>query len=339
MRKKGIDEFIPPLQGKNTVIGLIYHADFSKHGTGRHPENKLRLIKTIEYLDEIGMLSRLSLISFEKATEENLLLVHTQEHVNHVKNSYKQNIRYLDPDTPISKDSYETALLAVGGVLEAVQQVVNKNIKNAFCLIRPPGHHSTPARSMGFCLFNNVAIAARYLQKYLNHQKILIIDWDAHHGNGTQDAFYDDPTVLYFSTHHYPFYPGTGSSEEKGAKNGFGYNINVPLASGSGDSEYISAFENYLLPAAEKFRPEFILISAGFDAHIDDPLGGMSVTNEGFKTMTKIIMDIAKKHCGNKIVSVLEGGYNLKTLSKTVATHLEILMNLHSGQILNDAFL
>lgn len=305
--------------------GLIYHPDFSKHETGHHPENKLRLTKTIEYLEKIGTLSKLFLIPFKKSAEENLFLVHTQKHVDYVKNSYKQNIRCLDPDTPVSADSYEIALLAVGGVLEATRQVAGGNIKNAFCLIRPPGHHSTPTRSMGFCLFNNVAIAARYLQKHLNHQRIMVIDWDAHHGNGTQEAFYDDPTVLYFSTHHYPFYPGTGSSEEKGAKNGFGYNINVPLASGSGDSEYISAFENYLLPAAEKFRPEFILISAGFDAHIEDPLGGMAVTDEGFKTMTKIVKDIAGKHCSNKIVSVLEGGYNLKTLPKTIAIHLEEL--------------
>lgn len=306
--------------------GLIYHPDFLKHDTGHHPENKLRLIKTIEYLGKIGTLSKLSLIPFEKSTEENLLLVHTQKHVDYVKNSYKQNIRYLDPDTPVSADSYETALLAVGGVLEAVQQVVDKNIKNAFCLIRPPGHHSTPARSMGFCLFNNVAIAARYLQKHLNHQRILIIDWDAHHGNGTQETFYDDPTILYFSIHHYPFYPGTGSSEEKGAKNGFGYNINVPLPSDSNDSKYLSAFENYLLPAVEKFKPEFILISAGFDAHIEDPLGGMAVTDEGFETLTKIVTGMANKYCNNKIVSVLEGGYNLKTLPKTIATHTKVLM-------------
>ncbi|MFH1288814.1 MAG: histone deacetylase [bacterium] len=310
--------------------GLIYHPDFLKHDTGHHPENKLRLIKTIEHFRKTGILPRLFLIPFKKTTEENLLLVHTQEQINYVKNSHKQNLAYLDPDTPISEDSYETALLAVGGVLETVRQVSDKNIKNAFCLIRPPGHHSTPARSMGFCLFNNASIAARYLQKYLNHQRILIIDWDAHHGNGTQEAFYDDPTVLYFSTHHYPFYPGTGSSEEKGVKNGFGYNINVPLPSGSGDSEYISAFENYLLPAVEKFKPEFILISAGFDAHIEDPLGGMAVTNEGFKILTKIVTDIAKKYCDNKIVSLLEGGYNLKTLPQTIAVHLEELISQNS---------
>ncbi|MEW6088585.1 MAG: histone deacetylase [bacterium] len=307
--------------------GLIYHPDFLKHDTGHHPENKLRLAKTFDYLEKTGALKKLSLIKFDEASEDDIGLIHTAGHIREVKNAYSQGINFLDPDTPVSEQSYKTALLAAGGVLKACVEVSSENIKNAFCLIRPPGHHAAPARSMGFCLFNNAAIAARYLQKHLNHQKILIIDWDAHHGNGTQDAFYDDPSVLYFSTHRYPFYPGSGSSEEKGDGKGFGFNINVPLPSGSGDKEYISAFEKILIPAAEKFKPEFILISAGFDAHIEDPLGGMAVTDEGFKRLTEITINLSKKHCGNKIVSVLEGGYSLKALPKTIAAHLEVLMS------------
>ncbi|MDD5772951.1 MAG: histone deacetylase [bacterium] len=306
--------------------GLIYHPDFLKHDTGHHPENKLRLTKTLEYLDKIGLLNKLANIPFDTANEKDLELIHSREQIETVKNAYSQGINLLDPDTPICEKSFSIALLAVGGVLKAVKEAAEGKLKNAFCLVRPPGHHSTPSRSMGFCLFNNVAIAARYLQKNLDHQRILIIDWDAHHGNGTQEAFYNDPSVLYFSTHHYPFYPGTGSSEEKGSKSGFGYNINVPLSSGSGDKEYVSAFEKILVPAAENFKPEFILISAGFDAHIEDPLGGMAVTDEGFKTLTEITLDIADKYCNNKIVSVLEGGYNLKTLPKTIAAHLEVLI-------------
>ena len=305
--------------------GLIYHPDFLKHDTGHHPENKLRLIKTVEYLDKIDLLNKLENISFEPANENDLKLIHSPEQIVTVKNACSENTAFLDPDTSVSAKSYEISLLAVGGTLKAVHQVAKNKNKNAFCLIRPPGHHSTPSHSMGFCLFNNAAIAVRYLQKRLNHQRILIIDWDAHHGNGTQEAFYDDPTVLYFSTHHYPFYPGTGSSEEKGEKEGFGYNINVPLSSGSGDKEYISAFDQILKPAAEKFKPDFTLISAGFDAHMDDPLGGMAVTDKGFKILTEITMDIANKYCNNKIVSILEGGYNIRTLPKTIAAHLEIL--------------
>lgn len=311
--------------------GLIYHPDFSKHDTGHHPENMLRLTKTLEYLDKTGFLDKLENVPFDPASEKDLELIHSRKQIETARDAYSQGINFLDPDTPISEKSFSTAQLAAGGVLKAAKETGAGKLKNAFCLVRPPGHHSTPARSMGFCLFNNVAIAAKFIQKTgqaqgLPLQKIMIIDWDAHHGNGTQDAFYSDPSVLYFSTHHYPYYPGTGSSEEKGDKDGLGYNINVPLSSGSGDKEYISTFEKILVPAAEKFKPDFILISAGFDAHIEDPLGGMAVTDEGFKTLTKITMDIAEKYCNNKIVSVLEGGYNLRALPKTIAAHLEVLM-------------
>ncbi|HEX29514.1 TPA: histone deacetylase, partial [Candidatus Poribacteria bacterium] len=198
--------------------------------------------------------------------------------------------------------------------------------KNVFCAIRPPGHHALKSRAMGFCLFNNVAIGARYIQRKYGLSKVLIVDWDVHHGNGTQAIFYDDPTALYFSTHQYPFYPGTGSREERGIGKGEGYTVNVPLPAGSGDEEYVRIFEEILRPKAIQFDPDFILISAGFDPYEDDPIGGMRVTPEGFAELTKIVKEIAEECCEGRLVSVLEGGYNLEGLAESVEAHILALM-------------
>ncbi|MFC1715914.1 histone deacetylase [Candidatus Poribacteria bacterium] len=252
--------------------------------------------------------------------------VHSPQYVERVRKSCQDGIRYLDsPDTPISPKSYDAAVAAVGGVLSAIDEVVSGSIRNAFCAIRPPGHHALSDRAMGFCIFNNVAIGARYIQKRYKLQKILIVDWDVHHGNGTQDVFYDDPTVLYFSTHQYPFYPGTGSGAEKGSGKGTGYNINVPLPSGSGDKEYRKAFAEILRPRAIEFDPDFVLISAGFDAHKDDPLGGVSITTRGFAELTAIVKDIAETCCDGRLVSLLEGGYDLDGLAESVVAHVSVL--------------
>jgi acetoin utilization deacetylase AcuC-like enzyme len=230
-------------------------------------------------------------------------------------------------DTFASPESYEVALLAAGGVLAAVDSVVAGEVSSAFCAVRPPGHHALPSRAMGFCLFNNIAIAARYLQKKHNLPKILIVDWDVHHGNGTQDVFYDDPTVLYFSVHQYPFYPGTGSRSEKGKGEGLGFTINVPLPAGSGDEEYREVFEKILKPAAYEFDPDFVLVSAGFDALEGDLLGGMRVSVEHFAEMTRFVKRIADDCCDGRLVSVLEGGYELEGLAKAVEAHLRVLVD------------
>jgi acetoin utilization deacetylase AcuC-like enzyme len=215
--------------------------------------------------------------------------------------------------------------MAVSGVLTAIDRVMEGSLLNAFCAVRPPGHHAESNRAMGFCLFNNVAIGARYLQKRHGLKRIFILDWDVHHGNGTQHSFYDDPTVFYFSTHQYPFYPGTGSEAERGAGEGEGTTLNCPLPSGSGDREMLSIFEKELASSVMSFSPDFILLSAGFDAHRDDPLASLQVTDGGFREMTRIVKSLAQTACQGRVVSSLEGGYNLAALARSVGVHLEIL--------------
>jgi acetoin utilization deacetylase AcuC-like enzyme/formylglycine-generating enzyme required for sulfatase activity len=306
--------------------GIVYHSIFLQHETGAgHPERPQRLEAIAQRLGLLGdqVDSPLQIVSPSPASMEWITAIHSSEYIERAKRSCQDGSAYLDSlDTPVSAKSYEVAVMAVGGVLSAIDEVMAGKIRNAFCAIRPPGHHALRDRAMGFCMFNNVGIAARYIQGKYGLKKVLIVDWDVHHGNGTQDAFYDDPTVLYFSTHQYPFYPGTGSAEERGQGQGTGYNINVPLSAGSGDEDYIRVFEEILEPRAMKFSPDFVLISAGFDAHEDDLLGGMNVTAEGFAEMTSIVMDIAEECCDGRIVSVLEGGYELDGLADSVEAHI-----------------
>ncbi len=253
--------------------------------------------------------------------------VHTPEHVAQLKQLYSQGDRFAGSrDTPISESSYTVAVAAVGGVLAAVDAVLAGEVRNAFCAVRPPGHHATRDRAMGFCLLNNVAIATRYIQQKHKLPKVLIVDWDVHHGNGTQEIFYNDPDVFYFSVHQYPFYPGTGSADERGAGQGEGFTLNVPLPAGSGDREFQQALSEKLVPAARQFQPDFVLISAGFDAHQNDLLGGMRVTTEGFAELTRIVKQMAEEHCQGRLVSVLEGGYHLDSLAASVEAHLRNLM-------------
>jgi acetoin utilization deacetylase AcuC-like enzyme len=277
-------------------------------------------------LKDSGLYSKLIKLSPNPVTSEWLTMVHSPEYIQRVKRSCQVNTGYLDSmDVPISKESYDAALMAAGGVLSAIDAVVEKKVTNAFCAVRPPGHHALNDKSMGFCIFNNVAIGAKYIQKKHNLSDILIVDWDVHHGNGTQATFYEDPSVLYFSTHQYPFYPGTGSEMETGGGEGINYTINVPLPIGSGDDDYLSAFKEKLEPAALAFSPDFVLISAGFDAHKDDLLGGMKVTAEGFAQLTQIVKDISEKCCEGRLVSVLEGGYGLDGLAASVEAHIQVL--------------
>ncbi len=308
--------------------GFLYDDIYLEHKTTEgHPERPDRLVAIVERLKANGLYSELFKLSPKPAALEWISAVHTRDYIERVKKLCQEGIRYLDSmDTPISPESYEVALAAAGGVLGAVDAIMEKRITNAFCAVRPPGHHATEDAAMGFCIFNNVAIGSRYIQKKYNLSKILIVDWDVHHGNGTQAAFYDDPTVLYFSVHQYPFYPGTGSEAEKGSGKGLDYTINVPLPAGSGDGDYLEVFEERLKPAALAFSPDFVLISAGFDAHENDLLGSMKVTTEGFAELTKIVKEIAEKCCEGRLVSVLEGGYHLEGLAASVEAHIRVLM-------------
>ncbi len=310
------------------MTGLIYHEDYLKHDTGKtHPERKERLTAIINRLEGKKLLEQLIVIKAIPATPQWIALVHSPEYIAEVEKTCEGGKQYLHSnDTMISKDSYATALLATGGVLCAIDAVMEGKAKNAFCAIRPPGHHASRNKAMGFCIFNNIAIGARYLQRKYRLAKILIVDFDVHHGNGTQDIFYDDPNVFYFSIHRSPFYPGSGNADEKGVGKGYGYTVNVPLAKGDGDREYINAFNEIFKPQALAFHPDFVLVSAGFDAYKNDPLGGMNVSSEGYATISKIINEIAVECCGGRLVSVLEGGYDLDGLAASVEAHISILI-------------
>jgi len=308
--------------------GFVYDTMYLKHWTGPgHVERPERLLAIVTALKESGLYHKLYSLPAKPSDREWITTVHTTEYIKRVKKACQSRAKYLDAgEVMIGKDSYQAAVSAVEGVLDAVDAVMAGKMKNAFCAVRPPGHHALPNRAMGFCVFNNVAIAAKFIQKKHKLKKVLIIDWDVHHGNGTQDIFYEDPTVFYFGIHQFPFYPGTGAAEEKGSGKGLGYTLNVPLPPGCGDKEYIHAIEQKFKPAALQFQPDFILISAGFDAQQNDLLGGMQVTPQGFARLTHIVKEIADRCCRGRIVSVLEGGYQLEQLGKSAVAHVQALM-------------
>jgi len=315
--------------------GFLYHPDYLKHDTGYgHPECSQRLVAILEAVRNSDIWNDLILIEPTPATIDQIKYIHDSRYVEAVKQMCDSGGGYIDYDTTISAESFNVALLAAGAVLRGIDATIAGDIDNAFALVRPPGHHATPQIGMGFCIFNNVAIAARYIQREHNLPKILIIDWDLHHGNGTQDAFYDDPTVLYFSIHQSPFYPGTGRFNETGAGAGVEFTLNFPVRTGSQPENYVEIFEQQLKPAALEFQPDFILISAGFDAHQLDPLGGIGMTEEGFGELTDIACEIANATCNGRLVSVLEGGYSLDGLSKSVVIHLKYLTS--SEEVLNE---
>lgn len=303
--------------------GIIYHSEYLKHETGAHPENKKRLIYIMEYLNQSEIKDAITYILPQKATEEEVSLIHPYEYIKKIESACASNQQYLDADTVICSDSYNVALLAVGGVLKAIDEMMSGNIENGFALIRPPGHHAEPDRAMGFCIFNNIAIGTKYAQRKYGIERVLIIDFDVHHGNGTERTFYDDPTVLFFSIHQYPHYPGTGRREDKGIGKGEGYNINLPMNLYSGDKEYEQAFTDYLIEPVDKFKPELIMVSAGFDGHISDPLSQIYLSDEWYKNTAVLIHKLANSYAGGRVVSVLEGGYNLKHLPKLVEKYIE----------------
>lgn len=315
----------PPPIAKTT--GLIYDDIYLEHKTTPgHPERPERLVEIIKRLKADGLYSQLVQLRPAPAALDWIQMVHSPDYIERARKSCENGERFLDTaDVPISQRSYEAAVMAAGGVLTAVDAVMNKQVTNAFCAVRPPGHHAMKDQALGFCIFNNIAIGTKYVQKKYGLSNVLIVDWDVHHGNGTQATFYDDPTVLYFSVHQYPFYPGTGSEAEKGKGKGLNYTINVPLPAGSGDDVYVKAFEEKLKPAALAFGPDFVFISAGFDAHESDLLGGMKVTTDGFAELTHIVKGIAQRCCNGRIVSVLEGGYHLGGLAASVEAHIRVL--------------
>jgi acetoin utilization deacetylase AcuC-like enzyme/formylglycine-generating enzyme required for sulfatase activity len=314
--------------GPKSKTALVYDDIYLEHKTTPgHQESPQRLIAIIERLKKDGLYAKLVHLAPVAATEDQICAIHSPEYVRRARQSCERGDPLLDTlDVPISSRSYEAAVMAAGGVIVAADAVAKGKVANAFCAVRPPGHHARSNQAMGFCIFNNVAIATRYVQRQHGMARVLIVDWDVHHGNGTQEAFYDDPNVLYFSVHQWPFYPGTGSTSEKGAGRGLSHTINVPLPAGSGDKEFLQAFEQQLRPAALAFSPQFVFISAGFDAHDGDTIGRMKVTTEGYARLTRIVKEIANTCCEGRIVSVLEGGYNLDALADAVEAHIRVLM-------------
>ena len=306
---------------------IIYDDIYLKHDTGPdHPENSARIINTIEHLRSANCWQKLDIKKPRAATEAEVSAIHSTSQIVQITEIASSGGGYLDPDTYVSSDSYEAALNAAGAPLTAIDLIMDKKVDNAFCLVRPPGHHATPERGMGFCLFNNVAIAAKYIQSRYSLDRIVIIDWDVHHGNGTQDAFYDDPSVMYFSMHRYPFYPGTGAEEETGKDSGSGFTINIPLSYNTEPQEYLKFFEDILEKRIKPFNPQFILISSGFDAYRLDPISGLSLEASDYNKLTKLTQNIAKDCCDGRIVSCLEGGYHLLDLPKCIEEHLNGLM-------------
>ena len=309
--------------------GFVYHPAYLEHDMGfGHPESPDRLRAIVQHLKQSGTAARLITIEPRRADDEWIAQVHAASYIAALNHHAPTSGRVsLDPDTSMSPGSLTAAYLAAGGVLAGVDAIMNNQIDHVFCAVRPPGHHAETSRAMGFCLFNNVAIAARYLQKKHGLTRVLIVDWDVHHGNGTQHTFESDPSVLFFSTHQYPHYPGTGRATERGSEEGEGFTINVPMESGEGNDEYRAIFQKVLVPAADEFKPEFVIISAGFDAHKDDPLASMGLTEDGYAELTGIVAGIAKRHAKGRILSSLEGGYNLTALSASVDRHIQALLD------------
>ena len=306
------------------TTALLLDPVFKQHSPGPgHPECPERYDAVTAALSHLKDAPRIAL---REATPDELALCHSRRYIATAERDIRDGLNELSTgDTQVSLKSYDVALQAVGGVLNAVDQVVDRTVSNAFCAVRPPGHHATPTRGMGFCVFNNVAIAARYAQRKHGIARVMIADWDVHHGNGTQDIFYEDGSVFFFSTHQAPWYPGTGDASERGEGKGEGTTLNMPFPSGAGRAEILGWFQERLLTIADEFQPELVLISAGFDSRLGDPLGQFRLTDQDFQDLTEVMLEIAGKHAGGRLVSLLEGGYSLTGLAAGVAAHVHKL--------------
>jgi len=307
---------------------IVHHPVFQKHDTGfGHPESPERYRVVMEALrgDE-ALWTDILEVEAHEAKRTDIQACHTPQYFKHIEEVVREGRGYLDSDTMVSGDSLEAALRGAGAACQAIDLILEGGAKNAFVPVRPPGHHATPDRAMGFCLFNNTGVAARYAKKrYKDIERVAILDWDVHHGNGTQGIFYDDATVFYFSMHQYPWYPGTGSRGETGQGRGHGYTLNVPLRAMTPTSEQRRAFDSAIEEIAAKFTPDLIIISAGFDAHLNDPLGQLLLTDEDFVQLTRVVKQWANEACGGRVISCMEGGYNLETLGNTVRAHVREL--------------
>lgn len=310
------------------TTAYVYHPIFLEHNTGwKHPEKSQRLVAIRSQLTQSGLWDQLRHLTPEPAPLKTIQTVHDASYVQALKALCTAN-RIFDAGNEAigSSNTFDAALVAAGAVLAAIDVVMDRRAANAFCAVRPPGHHAEHDHAMGFCFFNNVALGARYLQQRYAVNRVAILDWDVHHGNGTQNAFYSDPSVFYCSTHQFPLYPGSGRADETGTGPGSGYTLNLPMAAGSTGTDYLEALTHHWVPAMRRFQPEFILISAGFDGHRDDPLAQMMLTEDDFAAMTRVVMDVASECAGGRVVSVLEGGYGLRGLAASVEAHLRELM-------------
>ncbi len=312
-------------------MSLLYMDEkFLLHDTGQHPECAARLQHVHAKLKTSGLLSQFTQVPIQRANDADVERVHTVEHIRAVRDFADKGGGRIETDTVVSPDSADVAWLAAGTGIDAVTRVIKGEDKSAICLVRPPGHHAVPENAMGFCLLGNVAIAARTAIERLELNRVLIIDWDVHHGNGTQDTFYEDERVTFFSTHRYPFYPGTGRKSETGRGKGLGSTVNLPLEFGVSRRDYLVAFENALMKAADRCKPDLVLISAGFDAHSEDPIGSLGLETEDFEELTKLAQQVAATHASGRLVSMLEGGYNVERLADCVELHMKTLISPQS---------
>jgi acetoin utilization deacetylase AcuC-like enzyme len=306
--------------------GYVYDPIFLQHDLRGHPENAQRLVRIVRLLEETGALARLTQVPARDITAAELAWNHTPDYVAQVRRMAERGGGHLDMDTYVAAGSYAAALQAAGGLIDLTAAVLEGRLDNGFALLRPPGHHALRNRGMGFCLFNNVALAAYAALETHGLERVLIVDFDVHHGNGTQDSFDADPRVLYLSTHQYPHYPGTGHWQEMGQGKGQGATANVPLSPGVGDAGFALIFEDFLWPLAERYRPQLILVSAGYDAHWSDPLAGMALSIAGYATLARSLKSLAETLCSGRLVFTLEGGYNLDVLSYAVLNTFKVLL-------------